>query len=94
MTVLSVSNAQRRIRIIQRVIDNVPMTIDRAFLYGFANAVREYLVERLALGTPGAAAACAAYLTEDPHVVAQRDELMAKKRRLVGVQGELDHFGL
>ena len=70
------------------------MTIDRAFLFGFADALREFLVTRLALGTPGAATACAAYLAEDPHVVAQRDELTVKRKRLENVQKELDNFGL
>ncbi|KAI0084205.1 P-loop containing nucleoside triphosphate hydrolase protein [Irpex rosettiformis] len=78
----------------KRVIDYVPMTVDHAFLFGFANALQEVLVDQLGLGTPNSGARCAAYLTEDSRIVALRDELSAKKRRLEGVQTELDNFGL
>ncbi len=79
---------------LQRVIDNVPMSIDYYFLYAFAEQLHERLFERLGLGTANAAARCSAYVAEDPSVVAARDELMAKKKRLENVQRALYHFGL
>ena len=70
------------------------MTVDHAFLFGSANALQEVLVEQLGLGTPNSSTRCAAYLAEDSRIVRLRDELLAKKRRLEGVQSELDNFGL
>ncbi|KAI0753579.1 hypothetical protein BC629DRAFT_1554707 [Irpex lacteus] len=78
----------------KRVIDYIPMTVDHSFLFGFANALQEALIEQLGLGAPNSGTRCAAYLAEDGRIVALRDELMAKKRRLEGVQAELDNFGL
>ena len=73
------------------MIDNVPMTIDHTFLFSFARALQQYLIEKLAVASP---ARCAAYLAEDPHIVAEREELMARKKRLESVQTELFNFGL
>ncbi|KAI9058586.1 hypothetical protein FKP32DRAFT_1581292 [Trametes sanguinea] len=78
----------------KRVIDYVPLTIDHHFLYAFAAALHERLFERLGLGAANAQARCSAYVAEDPTVVATRDELMAKKKRLENVQRALYNFGL
>ena len=78
----------------QRVIDYVPLAIDHHYLYKFANAVHARLFEKLMLGAPDAARRCAAYIAEDPSVVAARDELISKKKRLESVQQALISFGM
>ncbi|OSD00780.1 hypothetical protein PYCCODRAFT_1437127 [Trametes coccinea BRFM310] len=78
----------------KRVIDYIPLTIDHHFLYAFAAALHERLFERLGLGAANAQARCSAYIAEDPTIVATRDELMAKKKRLENVQRALYNFGL
>ncbi|KAI0743138.1 P-loop containing nucleoside triphosphate hydrolase protein [Daedaleopsis nitida] len=60
----------------------------------FQIAYRAVLFEKLGLGSPGADERCAAYVTEDPGVVAARSEVLAKQKRLDEVQKELFNFGL
>ena len=79
---------------LQRVIDYVPLTIDHHFLYAFADTIRARLFERLGLGTPNAHQRCVAYVAEDPNVVATRDELLTKKKRLENVRQALFTFGM
>ncbi|CCL98324.1 uncharacterized protein FIBRA_00318 [Fibroporia radiculosa] len=78
----------------KRVIDYVPMCIDHLFLYGMADILQGYLIEKLNLGTSKEADRCAWYLAEDPYVEATRKELLAKKDRLESVQLELSTFRL
>ncbi|KAH9921275.1 P-loop containing nucleoside triphosphate hydrolase protein [Amylocystis lapponica] len=78
----------------KRVIDYVPLAIDHLFLYEFAAGLQAFLIARLELGTPSAPARCAAFLAEPANVVAQREELVGRKKRLEGVQMELFNFGL
>lgn len=70
------------------------MTIDNEFLFAFAQSLQPFLIEKLGLGSPTASARCAAYLAEDPVVVAEREELTGRKKRLEAVQVELYNFGL
>ena len=58
------------------------------------NELQRLLYERLGLGTANSAARCSAYIAEDPTIVAMRDELLAKKKRLENVQKALFNFGL
>ena len=46
------------------------------------------------MGTSSAGARCGKYLQEDPSVVARKDELVARKKRLESVAFELQSFGL
>ncbi|TCD63213.1 hypothetical protein EIP91_005825 [Steccherinum ochraceum] len=78
----------------KRVIDNIPMAIDQSFLFAFAYALQPYLIKKLGLGTATSSQRCALYLAEDPNVVAEREELTARKKRLESVQTELYNFGL
>ncbi|KZT07896.1 uncharacterized protein LAESUDRAFT_811749 [Laetiporus sulphureus 93-53] len=78
----------------KRIIDYVPLCIDHMFLYNTSNSLQAFLIEKLGLGSSKAAERCAAYLAENPNIVAVRKELMAKKERLESVQVELDNFGL
>ncbi|KAI0072419.1 hypothetical protein K474DRAFT_398426 [Panus rudis PR-1116 ss-1] len=77
----------------KRIIDNVPMTIDHSFLFEFSSTLQSYLIEKLGLGSENATSRCSAYLAEDPTIVAEREELLAKKKRLISVQNELYQYG-
>ena len=76
------------------MIDYIPLSIDHHFLYAFASELPHELFARLGLGTANAAARCGSYIAEDPAIVATRDELLAKKKRLENVQRALYDFGL
>ncbi|EEB90163.1 hypothetical protein MPER_11669 [Moniliophthora perniciosa FA553] len=78
----------------KRVIDNVPGFIDLQFLKGLGERLQPHIVKQLGLGTANANERCARYLAEDPTVVARRDELMARQKRLESVQRELSNFEL
>ncbi len=78
----------------QRVIDYVPMTIDANFLFALADSLQAFLIEKLGLGSQTSAMRCATYLSEDPNIVARRNELNSKKARLIAIQNELFNFGL
>lgn len=76
----------------QRIIDYAPLSIDHLFLYGLSERLQDTLIEKLGLGSARSTERCTAYLSEDPGVVAARDELMGKRDRLESVQKELDNF--
>ncbi|KAH9851169.1 P-loop containing nucleoside triphosphate hydrolase protein [Lenzites betulinus] len=78
----------------KRVIDSIPLSIDLHLLYTLAERLQAVLIEKLGLGSAKSDARCAAYIAEDPHVAAQRSELLAKKKKLEAVQRELFNFGL
>lgn len=78
----------------QRIIDYIPLSIDQHFLYALAERLQGVLIEKLGLGSARADARCAQYVAEDPHINAQRAELLAKKKKLESVQRALFNFGL
>lgn len=88
------STSSNRWQRAQRVIDYVPLAIDHTFLYALAEALQPCLIEKLGIGAANAAERCQAYLSEDPGVVALRDELTSRRKRLESVQTELFNFGL
>ncbi|KAI0350450.1 hypothetical protein OH77DRAFT_1068510 [Trametes cingulata] len=77
----------------KRIIDYVPRIIDLKLLYTLADRMQGVLIEKLGLGSAKADERCAAYIAEDPHVVASRTELLAKKKKLEEVQRALFDFG-
>jgi hypothetical protein len=79
---------------LQRVIDNVPAAIDLRFVRAVASELLPFLMKKFELGTANGAARCGMYLAEDPNLVAKRDELTARKKRLESVSAELHNFGL
>lgn len=79
---------------VQRIIDYIPLAIDHDFIYSFAEELQDRLVEKLGLVSNDARDRCSAYLAEDPHVVAIREELTARRRRLEKVQEELLNYGI
>ena len=74
--------------------DNIPLAIDHDFMFALADSLQDSLVEKLGLGSKDASERCMAYLAEAPHIVATREELQGRKRRLEKVQEELLNFGL
>lgn len=76
----------------QRIIDQVPMTIQHTLNQGLANAMQEYLLEELKLGTPDASQRFVELLAEDPVIAAQRKELEERMKRLTEIQERLIHF--
>ncbi|KAK7044850.1 P-loop containing nucleoside triphosphate hydrolase protein [Favolaschia claudopus] len=78
----------------QRVIDIIPQLIDSLFLRTLAASLQGELISEFGLGGENATAVCAALLEEDPALVAKREELLARSRRLEKVQGQLREFGL
>ncbi|KAJ7032332.1 P-loop containing nucleoside triphosphate hydrolase protein [Mycena alexandri] len=75
-----------------RVIDNIPGLIDAKFVKALAKGLQGNLIREFKLGQPEAHARCAAYLTEDPAVVAKRGELAQRMKMLEGVQRDLLSF--
>jgi len=75
----------------KRLIDIVPLTIDHAFLLAVSTALQQHLITQLGISS---SARCVGYLAEDPHVVAEREELLGRKKRLESVRTELFNFGL
>lgn len=59
------------------------------FLFAFGEALQTHLIRTLALGVPDATARCSAYLSEEPDIVARRQELAGKKASLERARMEL-----
>ncbi|KAJ7915221.1 hypothetical protein B0H13DRAFT_1610747, partial [Mycena leptocephala] len=78
----------------KRVIDNIPSLIDSKFLLAMAQNLQQELTSEFGLGSENANAVCATFLVEDPRLVAKREDLMARNRRLEAIQIQLHNFGL
>ncbi|KAJ7449129.1 P-loop containing nucleoside triphosphate hydrolase protein [Mycena galericulata] len=78
----------------QRVIDNIPSLIDSKFIRAIAQSLQQDLISEFGMGGPNANAVCAAFLAEDPRLVAKREDLIARRRRLETVLVQLHNFGL
>lgn len=77
-----------------RIIDHVPLIINYELLYGFAKDLQTHLIKALGLGADDAVAKCESYIAEEPHIVAEREALTAKRQRLLGVLAELRKAGM
>ncbi|THU97629.1 hypothetical protein K435DRAFT_753802 [Dendrothele bispora CBS 962.96] len=77
----------------KRIIDNIPSFIDLRFVKALSREIQPFLITKFGLGTASASDRCKKYLEEDPTLVAKRDELVARKKRLESVQQELMGFG-
>ncbi|KAF7326063.1 hypothetical protein MKEN_00457600 [Mycena kentingensis (nom. inval.)] len=78
----------------KRIIDNIPLLIDAQFLQALGQALQQELITAFELGKEGATAMCAAYLTEDPRVVARREALEGRRKMLEAVQQQLRAFAI
>lgn len=65
------------------------MAIDQELLHSFADELYSHMIYALGLNPSTVAAKCAEYLAEDLHIVAEREELLARKDRLLDIQKEL-----
>ncbi|KAF9229123.1 hypothetical protein BS17DRAFT_792113 [Gyrodon lividus] len=78
----------------KRMIDNIPSLLDHLFVKAVAKNLQPFLITKLGIGSSESKARLAMYLEEDPRVVAQRAELVARKKRLETVEVELQTFSL
>ncbi|KAJ6478750.1 P-loop containing nucleoside triphosphate hydrolase protein [Mycena vitilis] len=78
----------------KRVIDNIPALIDSRFLRAIAQSLQQELISEFGLGSENANKVCEMYLAEDHRLVAKRDDLTARTKRLEAVQIQLHNFGL
>ncbi|KAH7912598.1 P-loop containing nucleoside triphosphate hydrolase protein [Hygrophoropsis aurantiaca] len=78
----------------KRVIDNIPGILDFLFVKAVSKHLQSFLITKLGIGSTGASERLAMYVAEDPRIVAYREELLARKKRLEGVELELRNFGL
>ncbi|KAF9244557.1 P-loop containing nucleoside triphosphate hydrolase protein [Melanogaster broomeanus] len=78
----------------KRMIDNIPSLLDHLFVKAIARNLQSFLITKLGIGSSESKDRLAMYLEEDPRIVAQRAELVAKKTRLETVEGELRTFSL
>lgn len=91
----------------QRIIDTIPGLIDLKFVRAVGKSLQPFLVDRFEIGhdMPGSAATSVAQngtptetdkfrslLAENPGLVARRDDLLARRRRLERAEAELDEF--
>ncbi|KAJ7735808.1 P-loop containing nucleoside triphosphate hydrolase protein [Mycena metata] len=78
----------------KRLIDVIPSLIDLKFLRAISEALQQELISEFELGGANANTLCAEYLAEDPRLVAKREDLTARRRRLEAIQIQLHNFGL
>ncbi|KAJ3722601.1 P-loop containing nucleoside triphosphate hydrolase protein [Lentinula raphanica] len=78
----------------KRMIDNIPRFIDLLFVRELGKTLQPFLISKFSLGTSSANERCEKYLGEDPHTVAKREELLARRKRLESVRRELDEYSL
>ncbi|CCL98368.1 uncharacterized protein FIBRA_00363 [Fibroporia radiculosa] len=76
----------------KRVIDNVPLTIQRHLNQRFVNGLETKLVEKLDLGAANTSRRLAELLEEDPTLKAKRKRLADEKRQLEEMQTKLNNF--
>ncbi|KAF9066276.1 P-loop containing nucleoside triphosphate hydrolase protein [Rhodocollybia butyracea] len=78
----------------KRMIDNVPRVIDLSFVREIGKTLQPFLISQFSLGNPSANDRCANYLGEDAALVARREELLARRKRLESVEKELEEYSL
>jgi len=78
----------------QRVIDDVPRIVDHDFFHALAKGIQGALMEGVGLCGAQAKELAAMYLTEDPDVVTQREDLRVKILRAEEVLKRLFKFDI
>ncbi|KIY65284.1 hypothetical protein CYLTODRAFT_357063 [Cylindrobasidium torrendii FP15055 ss-10] len=76
----------------KRIIDIIPQLIDSNYLQQVAQKLQPFLASKF-IGS-GKADECEMYLQQDPGIVARRDKLQAREKRLLEVQSRLMAFGM
>lgn len=73
----------------QRIIDNVPLTIERSLNRAVCGELQKFLVQKLNFGGPDAPERLQALISQDPEFVARRARLEAEISKLKDIQNEL-----
>jgi hypothetical protein len=81
-------------RSLQRVIDVIPSLIDLKFLKALTKDMQSFLISKMELGSAGVAVRNARFLAEDPSMIARREELTERRKRLEHVAAEFGKYGL
>lgn len=77
----------------KRIIDDVPLTIEKELTRAFADNIQETLFQKLFTGDDAPTVEqMKDLLVEDPAVAARRESLMTKRDRLVEIKRKLDRF--
>ncbi|KAJ3551062.1 hypothetical protein NM688_g4940 [Phlebia brevispora] len=76
----------------KRVIDNIPLTIQRSLCQKLADTLQAHLVDKLKLGSPDASRRFDDLLAEDPRVQLKREELRTQLKQLREIQEKLQNF--
>jgi Dynamin GTPase effector domain len=75
----------------KRFVDNVPKAVDEMLVLGVAKELQGALVNGLGLDSPDAHERCARYLAEPPRIAEKRERLVARQKRLMQAQEELQN---
>ncbi|TBU37909.1 P-loop containing nucleoside triphosphate hydrolase protein [Dichomitus squalens] len=76
----------------KRLIDEIPRTIHRDFVEGFAHSLQTYLLDALDLGGDNASKRIQMLLEEDPRIRDDRVRLEERRKRLESIKARLDSF--
>ena len=77
---------------VQRVIDNVPATIQHSLCQRLVDNMQGHLIDVLKLGEPDASQRFSDLLVEDPEMIAERERLQLLKGQLTDIQEKLSRF--
>ena len=80
--VLAAGRRLTRLVAYKRLVDNVPRVVDLTLVRELPDAIYTSITQALRLAEPGATERCKRLLTEDQRIVAQRADLVARKRKL------------
>lgn len=76
----------------QRVIDNIPLTIQQSLCQKLSETLQGHLIDELKLGEPDASKRFEELVAEDPSVEAERKELEFLKKKLSEIRDKLSSF--
>ncbi|EJF59398.1 hypothetical protein DICSQDRAFT_148489 [Dichomitus squalens LYAD-421 SS1] len=76
----------------KRLIDEIPRTIHRDFVEGFAHSLQTYLLDALDLGGDNASKRIQMLLEEDPRIRDDRVRLEERRKCLESIKARLDSF--
>lgn len=78
----SSTTADARAVAYKRIVDNIPRVVDLELVRELPQAIFNQITKALRLAEPGASERCKRLLAEDTRVVAQRQDLIARKKKL------------
>ena len=60
-------------KLMQRIIDNIPLTIEHSLNQALCSSLQMYLLQKLNIGSPDASERLGLLLAEDPEIVKERE---------------------